>query len=115
MRFFSYRDRPVHLGPYPLERLKRGDQLPDFADVPAMRALSFDHPDPESLAHAMARCSTGRRDPLPCNPLQERVLVALPPQSAVGATLRMVFRSNILPTVTRVTSGTSGSIDQSGL
>lgn len=23
MRFFSYRNRPVHLGPYPLERLKR--------------------------------------------------------------------------------------------
>ena len=25
MRLFSYRDRPVHLGPYPLERLRRTD------------------------------------------------------------------------------------------
>ena len=23
MRLFSYRDRPVHLGPYPLERLRQ--------------------------------------------------------------------------------------------
>ena len=55
MRFFSYRDRPVHLGPYPQERLKRSAEAPDLAAVPAMQALSFDHPDPESLAHAMAR------------------------------------------------------------
>ncbi len=55
MRLFSYRDRPVHLGPYPLERLTRADTAPDLRAVPAMRPLSFDDPDPESLKHAMAR------------------------------------------------------------
>jgi reductive dehalogenase len=55
MRLFSYRDRPVHLGPYPLERLRRTDDRPDLSGVPPMQALPFDHPDPLSLAHAMAR------------------------------------------------------------
>ena len=55
MRLFSYRDRPVHLGPYPLERLTRQHGLPDLAAVAPMRALSFDDPDPLSLSHAMRR------------------------------------------------------------
>ncbi|MEO6623445.1 MAG: 4Fe-4S double cluster binding domain-containing protein [Burkholderiaceae bacterium] len=55
MRLFSYRDRPVHLGPYPLERLTRSDGVPDLTSVPPMQALSFDDPNPESLNHAMAR------------------------------------------------------------
>ena len=55
MRFFSYRDRPVHLGPYPLERLTRSDSAPDLAAVSPMQGLSFDDPDPESLKHALAR------------------------------------------------------------
>ena len=55
MRFFSYRDRPVHLGPYPLERLSRSDTPPDLAAMAPMRALSFDDPNAESLSHAMAR------------------------------------------------------------
>ena len=55
MRLFSYRDRPVHLGPYPLERLKRRAAPPDLCAVPPMRALSFADPNPESLSHAMAR------------------------------------------------------------
>ncbi|MCP5261156.1 MAG: 4Fe-4S dicluster domain-containing protein [Rhodoferax sp.] len=55
MRLFSYRDRPVHLGPYPLERLRRSDTAPDLSAVAAMQALSFDDPNPESLNHAMAR------------------------------------------------------------
>jgi reductive dehalogenase len=55
MRFFSYRDRPVHLGPYPLERLNRSDEVPGLASVAPMQALSFDDADPESLKHAMAR------------------------------------------------------------
>ena len=54
MRFFSYRDRPVHLGPYPLERLTRAD-MADLSLLAPMQALSFDDPDPESLKHAMAR------------------------------------------------------------
>jgi reductive dehalogenase len=56
MRLFSTRRRPVHLGPFPLERLPRMAQQPDLACVPPMRALSFDDPNPLSLSHAMARC-----------------------------------------------------------
>ena len=55
MRLFSYRDRPVHLGPYPLERLRRSAAAPDLSTLPTMQALRFDHPDPASLVHAMAR------------------------------------------------------------
>lgn len=55
MRLFSYRDRPVHLGPYPMERLPRQDAIPDLKALAPMQALSFDDADPESLKHAMAR------------------------------------------------------------
>ena len=44
MRLFSYRDRPVHLGPYPLERLARSAAAPDLL------AEVFDA-RPEVLAH----------------------------------------------------------------
>ena len=53
MRLFSYRDRPVHLGPYPLERLTRQDALPDLAAVPAMGEMHFSD-DPESLAGSIS-------------------------------------------------------------
>ena len=36
MRLFSYRDRPVHLGPYPLERLTRSDVAPASTRVRRM-------------------------------------------------------------------------------
>jgi reductive dehalogenase len=56
MRLFSYRDRPVHLGPYPLERLRRTPAAPDLARLPPSAPLRYgDEADPESLAHAMAR------------------------------------------------------------
>jgi len=55
MRFFSYRDRPVHLGPFPLERLRRTDTRPDLSVLLPMEGLAFDDPNPESLTHAMAR------------------------------------------------------------
>lgn len=57
MRLFSYRNRPVHLGPWPLERLTRQarDAVPDLEALPPMQALSFDAADPTSLAHAMKR------------------------------------------------------------
>ncbi len=56
MRLFSYRDRPVHLGPYPLERLARLGAPPDLSRVPPMSALSFEDRDrPASLVNAMAR------------------------------------------------------------
>ncbi|KPA23365.1 3-chloro-4-hydroxyphenylacetate reductive dehalogenase precursor [Shimia sp. SK013] len=53
IKFFSDKARPVHLGPYPLERLARGS-LPDFAQVPLDTALSFARPEqPESIVNAM--------------------------------------------------------------
>ena len=55
MRLFSYRDRPVHLGPYPLERLRRTYAKSDDSRLPPMQALRFANDDPESLSHAMAR------------------------------------------------------------
>ncbi len=55
MRLFSYRNRPVHLGPYPLERLRRSTTAPSDSSLPPMKALHFEHENPESIAHAMAR------------------------------------------------------------
>ncbi|MCB1391597.1 MAG: NAD-binding oxidoreductase, partial [Rhodobacteraceae bacterium] len=54
MPLFAHAARPVHLGPFPLERLRRGG-APDLAGLPYSAPLRFDHPDPFSLAHAMAR------------------------------------------------------------
>lgn len=54
MRLFSTRDRPVHLGPYPLERLARQQAVPDLTHLPPMQALAFDAADAESIVHAMA-------------------------------------------------------------
>ncbi len=54
MRIFSDKDRPVHLGPYPLERLARCDKV-DLAAVPAMQPVLFDRPDaPQNIVNAMA-------------------------------------------------------------
>jgi reductive dehalogenase len=56
MKLFSYRNRPVHLGPYPLERLRRQQGFPDLSAVPPMQPISyFDGTEPESLTNAMAR------------------------------------------------------------
>jgi len=56
MRLFSYRDRPVHLGPFPLERLPRATAPADLARVPPMRPLAFvDTAHPESIVNAMTR------------------------------------------------------------
>ena len=40
MRLFSTRDRPVHLGPYPLERLARLDNTEGPADLSALPAMA---------------------------------------------------------------------------
>lgn len=54
LRFFSDRNRPVHLGPYPLERLKR-QSTPELEGLPAPEPLRFERPDaPESIVNAMA-------------------------------------------------------------
>ena len=54
MRLFSHKNRPVHLGPFPLERLKRSSTQPDLGAVPAMRPVSYLNPaNPEGLGNAM--------------------------------------------------------------
>jgi reductive dehalogenase len=55
MRLFSTKDRPVHFGPFPLERLTRSHDVPDTRCLPQAGPLSFDAADPHSLVHAMAR------------------------------------------------------------
>ena len=56
MKLFSYKHRPVHLGPYPLERLRRQGGLPDLDVVPPMQPVSYvDETNPKSLTNAMAR------------------------------------------------------------
>lgn len=53
MRFFSDKNRPVHLGPFPLERAARGP-IPDPASIPRHPGLSFHRPeDPASIVNAM--------------------------------------------------------------
>lgn len=53
-RFFSTADRPLHLGPYPSERLARQAMLPDLTRVPVAAPLRFDRPaDPRSIVNAM--------------------------------------------------------------
>ncbi len=54
MRLFSYRHRPVHLGPYPLERLPRAGLQAldgDLAAMSPMPPLRFDEP---ALQHTIA-------------------------------------------------------------
>ena len=52
-RIFSDKSRPVHLGPFPLERLARVARV-DLDAVTPMRPLSFRRPEaPESIVNAM--------------------------------------------------------------
>lgn len=52
-RFFSSAKRPVHLGPYPLEKLRRQDHVAT-GPVPPMPPLSFHRPeDPACIVNAM--------------------------------------------------------------
>lgn len=54
LRLFSDRTRPVHLGPYPLEKLRRVARA-DLSNVPPFHPLVFSRPDkPQSLVNAMA-------------------------------------------------------------
>ncbi|NOD75811.1 reductive dehalogenase [Ruegeria sp. HKCCD4332] len=54
IRFFSDKNRPVHMGRYPLERLARTDEGPDLSLVPSMAELSFHRPEhPGSIVNAM--------------------------------------------------------------
>ena len=52
-RFFSDKHRPVHLGPYPLERLAR-NAASCVDNVPALPAVNFDRSEtPHSIVNAM--------------------------------------------------------------
>ena len=54
MRLFSYKNRPFHLGPYPLENLKRTNKPVDLSAIPMMLPVSFNRPeDPTNLINAM--------------------------------------------------------------
>lgn len=54
LRFFSDKDRPVHMGPYPSELLARTSEVPDLRAVPPMTQLSFERRgDPASVVNAM--------------------------------------------------------------
>ncbi len=53
MKVFSAKNRPVHFGPYPVERLKRISNV-DLSSVPDMAPLTFQKPEmPESIVNAM--------------------------------------------------------------
>lgn len=53
MRLFSYRNRPVHMGPLPVESLKRSDAA-DLSAVSTWDQLIYQQPDrPESIINAM--------------------------------------------------------------
>ena len=55
MKLFSYRNRPVHLGPYPAERLRRVAPPPHGADTarpPARPLAARPAPDSSGVAHA---------------------------------------------------------------
>lgn len=59
MRFFSYKNRPFHLGPYPLENLRRTQDPVDLRHCPMPAPLTFSRPDdPASLINAMADYQT---------------------------------------------------------
>ena len=52
-QLFSTKDRPVHLGPFPLENLMRG-VMPEMDSVPPFQPLNFRRPDmPSSIVNAM--------------------------------------------------------------
>ena len=53
-KFRSYARRPMHLGPFPLERLARRATMPDLAALPPEPGLSFRRPDDAlSIVNAM--------------------------------------------------------------
>ena len=54
VRLFSHKNRPVHLGGYPLERLRRQKQASDPGSIPQPKALQIEQPgNRHSLANGM--------------------------------------------------------------
>lgn len=55
MRIFSHKNRPVHLGPFALERLERTDQVPDIQPGKHHSTIAVhDTENPNSLTNAIA-------------------------------------------------------------
>ncbi|HCH23723.1 MAG TPA: NAD-binding oxidoreductase [Oceanospirillaceae bacterium] len=53
-KLFSYKNRPVHMGPYAVEKLARTTDVPNYASLAPMQALSFTRTDePLSIVNAM--------------------------------------------------------------
>ena len=57
-KLFSYKNRPPHLGPYPLERLKRTEQEPDLIALNAEAQVNFKSDNPVSIVNAMGEYQT---------------------------------------------------------
>jgi reductive dehalogenase len=56
MKFFSHKHRPVHMGPYPYELLKRLNEPADFSDAPRVQPLHFDtSPSPARFIRSMPK------------------------------------------------------------
>jgi len=59
MRLYSYKKRPVELGPFPLETLKRQNSVENFDELPQMTQLSYENPEsPLSISNSMASYAT---------------------------------------------------------
>ncbi|MEP1931695.1 MAG: 2Fe-2S iron-sulfur cluster-binding protein [Roseibium sp.] len=55
MKYFSDKKRPVHLGPYPLERLSRIAEPQSLNEAPALQQMRFANADnPQSIINAMS-------------------------------------------------------------
>ncbi|MEH6823539.1 MAG: reductive dehalogenase [Motiliproteus sp.] len=54
MKLFSYRNRPVHMGPYPAEKLGRTEEQPALSHLPPMQPLQMvPDQDPYSIGRAI--------------------------------------------------------------
>ena len=55
-KYFSARKRPMHLGPYPLEHLKRADRIPHYTPAEPLSALDFeDNSQPYAFVNSMGK------------------------------------------------------------
>ncbi|MEJ6708794.1 MAG: reductive dehalogenase [Amylibacter sp.] len=52
-KLFSYKNRAPHLGPYPLERVRRTDMRPDTGTLPSQTQMHFRADNPLSVVNAM--------------------------------------------------------------
>jgi len=58
MKFFSYKNRPVNMGPLPIESLKLSDSTVNASKIASLPQLTFKHENPNSLIHAIGTYAT---------------------------------------------------------